>query len=493
MKHWLENEKTTRVFGDFTLNLFAIVTLSVLLVYAYQGTFTRYWADDFCFTQYLKPANNIFSATLNLYNTWSNRYTTMLLVGISELSGQKAISYIPALMIFFWLTGLTILIDQVKTTWKIHRHRLSSILIAFSLAFLTILQTPDRFQSIYWRSGLVTYFAPLVFQTFGAAFILHQVNTPGRKLFDIPAIIFIASLFFLSGGLSETTLAMQIGAFFIAILAAWFLAHKQNRKKYLVLLISGLAASLVSLIVVLAAPGNGNRLTNMPERLTLMELIPLTLQFSWDFIWLSIKALPIPTIFTLWLALLLALDFSGRIIPSRIQFKTPRLLGLIAIISLTFFALILCATAPSVFVFGKFGYPIARALFSARFSMTAALFTIGLLVGLIVRQHLPHKTTAHKTALALITSLLLAVTILYPMRTVQAELASIPTYQKPAIAWDNRDAQIRTLKAAQINDITIERIGSPALLSELNPTPSHWVNRCVAKFYDLNTIAVFPN
>jgi hypothetical protein len=494
MKRWFEHEKTVRIFGEVILTLFTISALIVLLIYAYMGTFTRYWADDFCFTQYLKTSSNLFSATLNLYNTWSNRYTTMILVGISEWFGQKAISYLPATMIALWVLGLTSLINQIKAAFNLPRHLLSSLLGAFALAFLTILQAPDRYQSVFWRSGMVTYFAPLVFYAFSAGFIINQACKPGlprKQRSLIPALILVASLFFLSGGLSETTLALQMGALLVALAAVWLFVHGENRQRYLALLLTGFISSSVSLVAVVIAPGNTVRLTSMPEHPALIKLAGSTLRFGWDFIWLSIKSLPTPTILTLWLAMLLSLDFFGRINHSETRYKTSRLLSLIIIIPLIAYGLILCATAPSVYVYAGFGYPVPRALFPSRFVMTSALFLDGILLGLIIHQFLPQKTVSKYAVINLIVSLLLGATAFYPLMSAQKELTTVPTHQKFAIEWDNRDAQIHAFKANHVENIILNRIESPTSLKELNPSPKHWVNRCVANFYDLKTIAVF--
>jgi hypothetical protein len=492
MKHWFEHEKTTRLAGEAILALSGISVLIVLLTYAYIGTFTRYWADDFCFTQYLKASDNLFSATLNLYNTWSDRYTTMLLVGISEWFGPKAISYLPTVMIGLWITGLTSLIHQIKMTLRLPRHWLSSLLGAGFLAFLTIFQAPDRYQSVFWRSGMVTYFAPLVFYSFCAAFILKQVNRPGKRWPSIPGLILVAGLFFLSGGLSETTLALQTGALLLALAAVWLCFHGETRSRSLALLLAGLIASLLSLVIVITAPGNTTRLTSMPEHPAFIDLVIYTLQFSWDFIWLSIKTLPAPTVLTLGIAGLISLDFFGRINTGETRYKATRLLGLIVIIPLAAYALILCATAPSVYVYGKFGYPAGRALFPSRFIMTAALFLIGLVLGLIIHQLLLSKTGPKNIVVNLLVMALLGVISLYPLKTAQRELATVSIYQKFAIEWDNRDTKIQALKANQIENVILDGIESPAQLIELNPNSNHWVNRCVANFYDLKTIAVFP-
>jgi hypothetical protein len=508
MKHWFEDEKTARIFGEIILTFLTISVLIVLLTYAYIGTFTRYWADDFCFTQTLNASKNLLSATLNLYNTWSNRYTTMILVGISEGFGQKAISYLPSAMIALWAVGLISLLNQIKAALMLPRHLLSSLLSAFVLIFLTILQAPDRYQSVFWRSGMVTYFAPLVFFTFSAAFILNQFYKPGHWQFArqikpglfmlsskqslLPALLLVASLFFLSGGLSETTLAMQTGGLFLALGTVWLFFHGENRQRVLALLITGLIASCVSLGVVFLAPGNANRLTSMPVHPGLFDLAASTLRFAWDFIWQSLISLPIPTIMTLWLAILLSLDYFGRINRSENRYTASRLASLIIIIPLAAYALILCATAPSVYVYAKLGYPAARALFPSRFIMTGALFLDGILLGLMIHQLLPHIHFSKQTGLNLIVLLLLGATAFYPLRSAQKELATIPGYQKLAIEWDNRDAQVQIFKADHVKNIILDGIESPASLSELNPDPTHWVNRCVASFYDLETIAVFP-
>jgi hypothetical protein len=492
MKQWFENEQNTKIFGEVILALFCISAAIILLTYAYIGTFTRYWADDFCFTQTIKASNNLFGATLDLYNNWSNRYTTMLLVGVSEWFGSKAISFLPAAMIALWVVSLTCLIDQIKAALKLPRHWLSSLLIASVLAFLTIHQAPDRYQSVFWRSGMVTYFAPLVFYCFGAAFIINQVFNRGRKWSLIPALILVACLFFLSGGLSETTLALQTGGLLLALAATWFFMHAENRLKTLSLLVAGSIASFISLLVVFLSPGNTTRLTSMPEHPGLIDLAGYSLRFGWDFIRLSIETLPTPTILTLALGILLSFDFFNRINHSDTRFSTQRLLGIIMIIALTAYTLIVCATAPSVYVYAKFGYPAARALFPSRFILTVALFLMGTLIGLMIQQSLPKKSISQKTVMNLVVSLLIGAAIFYPLNAVQKELATIPVYQKLAVAWDNRDAQIQTFKAGHVENVILHGIESPAQLIDLNPNPNHWVNRCVANYYGLKTIAVFP-
>jgi len=492
MNNWLVKVKINVTLGEIILALLALGTLAVLVVYAYAGTFTRYWADDFCFTQYLRTSDNLFNATINLYKTWSNRYTTMLLVGISEWFGQGAISYLPATMIFLWTFSLTILMDQIKAAFKQPRHELSSLLVASILAYLTILQAPDRFQSVYWRSGVVTYFAPLVFYTFSTAIIIHQMRKLGQKDL-IPTILLVSLLFFLSGGLSETTLAMQVGGLMMAMTAALFLTQGKSRQITLSMLLAGLAASFISLVVVFKAPGNAIRMTSMPGLPALVDLVSFTLRFGWDFIWQTVTSLPLPTLVTAWTGLLISLDFFGRVNPKATHLKTSRLLLLASLTSLAAFALILCATAPSVFVFGKFGYPAARALLPARFVMTVALFLTGCWAGLFLRQFFARQIASRRIALNLGVTVLLGVTILYPLKTIQSEISSLPNLQRIANGWDNRDTQIKAFKASNTLDITLKGIESPASLNELHPFYNHWVNLCIADFYGLHSIEVFPN
>jgi hypothetical protein len=62
-----------------------------------------------------------------------------------------------------------------------------------------------------------------------------------------------------------------------------------------------------------------------------------------------------------------------------------------------------------------------------------------------------------------------------------------------AFLWDGRDAQIRNLQAQGEKEVTVQALDSLAGILELQENPGHWVNRCAAGYYGLESLrAVQP-
>ncbi len=470
-----------RFFANFGL-FFTLLsgTLAVLFL-MYIGTFTRYWADDFCFAVTLETAPNIFVAVWNSYSVWSNRYTNILLAGLLTMFGRGSILYAPALMIGLMAAASFLAIEQANQLFKSHLSRLTSAVLAVLLVFFTILQAPNRFQAVYWLAGLVTYFAPLIFWAVMAflAFrgIQIQVTLPENR-WVLAALAFLA---FLAGGLSETTLTFQLTAFGLAILAAWFFWRGPQRRSALWIFGIALAFSLLALLVVFFAPGNAVRLSAMPKTTLSLDLFLLSFRFTWDFIANSLQDLALPSLVSFLLAFFLAL-IGGTRQPAR--FTAHFWLGIGSILLVTYL-LIASMIAPSVYVYGRFGYPEARALFPARFVLTLALMLAGLSFGHFGRSF-PLLWRTSTQSLAIICVIFLAV---YPLRFIPKEYPALLQAQRYAQDWDKRNAY---LLEQENQSVVLDGIESPGGLAELKSDSTFWINRCVADFYHIHSIAVFP-
>src|SRR5512146_3153956 len=141
-----------------------ITTLAALGIFAYLGTFTRYLADDYCEMMRVTSGNII-------------RALIWRVVGDRRLLGRQ---------------------------WPL----LGDILAGSMLAFFPISEAPNRFQTIYWRSGMATHFAPLVYLTAFAALLLMLIRrNEGRRpaLWIGPVLLVLA---FFGGGFSEPPDAM---------------------------------------------------------------------------------------------------------------------------------------------------------------------------------------------------------------------------------------------------------------------------------------------
>ena len=58
--------------------------------------------------------------------------------------------------------------------------------------------------------------------------------------------------------------------------------------------------------------------------------------------------------------------------------------------------------------------------------------------------------------------------------------------------WDKRDVIIRDLKADGETDLTVIQFDGVYGTKELDTFETHWVNRCAAKYYGVNSIRAIP-
>ncbi|MEW6718508.1 MAG: DUF6056 family protein [Chloroflexota bacterium] len=466
-----------------------LTTSAALVVYAYTGFFTRYTADDYCHTRYLMNASNIFSAAAERYFHTSNRYANMLLIGITEFFGERAVIFLPAVTIVLWVLGLTWLFYQVKKTANFSWHFGSYFWFAELIVFFTILQAPSRYQSVYWRAGLTTYFFPLALFTFIAGYILVNIRRAQSKRFSILSGLSFFCMAFLVGGFSETTLALQVGMLSLAILYVWLWTKGEKRKAALYLLIPALVGSLLALLTLFISPANALRTAVFPTPPSLFELIRMSLIFSKDFMWDTLKSLPLPSVVSLVMPLILCylLYASPRTPNEQSPIHTRRTWLLLLLTILTTYGLIVCVCAPSTY--GESAYPPPRARFPARFVMTSGLMVVGAILGILAtRIHLPFLRV--KPILPAV--LLLGLTTLYPLRAAWLAYNLTSQYRERAIVWDLRDEQIREAKESGVMHVEVQALDSMEGIKELDLDPKHWVNRCAADVYGVESISAYP-
>jgi len=458
-----------------------------LFVFAYLGFFSRYGADDYCFSRTIFKADNIIQATATWYANTSNRYTTMLLVGTSEWFGRSAISFLPALAILSWLASLTWTLSHISRKLRFPFPSLSGFALAASIIFFSILEAPSRYQSLYWRSGMVTYFVPLTFFSYLIGFMLTETwreqKSPPLRQFLAP--VWVGVGFFFAGGLSETTLAIQGGALGLSILAVWFFSPTDQRKKNLPMLITALLASIIALVVVFIAPANAMRINAFGPSPALMDVFSYSLIYAWDFMRETFKSLPTPTLMSLIAAMSLGVGLWKE--ESPFANRKTFMLSLIAIPLITYL-LIFFSMLPSMY--GQHTYPGARSLMASRSIMVSGLMGIGLILGLGLRMGINKLPAGQKALLfaPLISFLLLLASSLYPLYTANKTMTELtPLYRSHAEIWDQRDAQIRQSVAAGETDLVVIQIDDMDGVMEYKE--NNWVNLCAAEFYGLNSLS----
>ncbi|MFN3742701.1 MAG: DUF6056 family protein [Anaerolineales bacterium] len=454
------------------LNLFTL--LISLVVFAYMGYYSRFIADDYCYAAKLEQT----SLPENLIWRYRNapggdRFTHPLFLElVVALGGWDGLRFLPAALIGIWLFGLTL--------WGHHLFRRSSLpssslgLLCCWLIFYALWQAPQRYQILYWPSSSIPHFAPLALLPLLLALLSRQAARPHPPSWQIHLLN--ALLCFLWGGFSEPPTAMLITAFTLALAFTFVDRRFANRRALLLWPLVGLS---LAMLVMLLAPANATRMDAPPPlSLFLYRLVRFPLDFTWD----SLVTQPLPSLLSLLGPLLLVVAFAEgapRLSPP----PSRMLLGAFLVLGIMYL-LIAASFAPSIY--GQ-SYPVARARFAARVILTLTLMIEGALLGMMLRRCQPLQKS-------LLPSLLLLLLAFYPLRaSLKMWQSELPRYQQRAAAWDTRHARILAQIAKGEKEIVVEQLNSFEQVKELDSDPRHWVNRCAAAYYGVESIRALPN
>jgi len=470
----------------FWLAIFlGVITTSIgLALFAYLGIFSRYTSDDYCLSAFFLNDNLIDEMTRR-YFVSSSRYTNILFIGlVDKIFGWYNVAILPVLMLILFVLGLYLLLKEIVHILDLGWNNWMTFLVASSVAFFSILQAPALYETLYWRAGMTSHFAPLVFIPFFGAFLLKQIRLSQEHApsFWIQLVCLISPL--IIGGFSEPPTALMITILILGVFSTWIWGKGQFRRSTLILLIWSLAGALLALIVLALAPANSLRLSKPPPGL--FELISRILFFPLDFIVDTLQTRPTPTIISVLVPAFLFFVYYSH--PSRNTSNEARgRLGFLMIIILAIaYILIAASFAPSAY--GQ-SYPVGRARFAGRLLMTSALMIEGALLGILVskiRTNFFQSVSLHRFSI-----LALMILVLYPLRTVWLTSMEIPVYQQRAAAWDKRDSEIRALKAQGVRDLVV-RFLSDDQIQDLGDRRGFRLNRCAAALYGVDSILAVP-
>jgi hypothetical protein len=450
--------------------------------FAYTGTFTRYEADDYCYNATLN-ADGFWKAQISFYRDTSDRYSVIPLVGISEVFGLEAIRYWPAVAVFLSVASLTWALKPLSILLNRPLALLDRLLLAEIISFFTFWQAPNLFQVLYWRTGMLTYFMPLVVDILLAGWIAQRAVQPKTSAW---ALALIGLLAFFAGGFSETTSALQAGGIGLALSAAVLggrLVAGWKVKSLVPALLAALAGTLIAMVVLFVSPSNDLRMERMPQSASLVVIVTHSLRFGYDFIADTFSSQPLPTGVSLLVVAALGM-VNGFKQPGGAGGSRLQPLLILAASGIGMYLLLVCVMAPSVYI--QVAYPEFRALIAARWAMTLGLAALGWTAGLSAARW--GQAKSRSVLLPLGAALLLGLLSLYSLRAVQVIYAEVPAYRQRAAAWDQRDLEIRQKRAQGEQDITVMAMDSIAGLMELQPGKNQWPNNCTAGMYQVQSI-----
>lgn len=477
--------KLTSKLFNFSLWLLTIFSGLVLVIYAYLGTFSRHLADDYCAIDFIKT--DFPTALWINYVNVSDRFSNFMLITLSEVVSPRTVAILPALMLTLWIIGIAwLLFESSRFNGQAWNKRLI-VALTFLLVFFALLQAPNRFQILYWRSSMAAHFAPLVFMPFLAASILRSIFTAEIKptAFWVYPLLFLAS--FIVGGFSEPTALVMISLLALAILCAWFWLKRLERKTALTLLTVSFVGAALALTVMAVSPAHSFRLSNAAPP-TIPVVFARTFDYGLEFILNSFRTLPLPTLFTALIPFLVFYYLHGAPVPALSSEQRKQIYLLLIAIPILSYLLIVASFLPSVY--GQ-SFPVERARFTGQLCLVAGLMIESALLGSLSAQARSRITEI--LPLKLIATLLLMLSSLYLLRAVWITLTDVPVYRQRAEWWDMRETMIyQSIEQGQTN-LIVQQFDGVDGVKEMDVNANHWVNRCAAKYYGVKSIRAFPD
>lgn len=472
----LDRKKVDRLFHWVILIGLAILMIA-LAVYSYAGYFSRYLADDYCFSSQIKN-EGIFNGLADFYGNISNRFGAFLFIALTEFFGTGAIQLLPGVMIVMLFFSLFLIFRGVLHQIKLTDSILIALLMSALAVFLVLYQAPNLYQTLYWRSGMASYFAPLPFFFTSVGILIQAISESHSRRTGWIWIILVFLMTFFSGGMSETFAAFQL-TFWLLCLAAILSWRKQSIFNFLLFLdLAALAGSLLAMMTMLLAPGNQLRLDAFHQAGSLITVLQFSFRYAWDFIFETFHGLPIPTLFTIIISALLGYHLSHG---KDDLFRNKKMPISLVAIPLAAFFLVAAVCAPTVY--GMLAYPELRALFIARIVLTLSFALWGGILGI-----LSHRLMDRIINVCFASILVLGILWFYPVRGIIQIGQQIPLWQSRAASWDARQAEIQKDKTQGIQVVAVNALDSIAGVAELSSDPQNWVNQCAAKYYGLQSI-----
>ena len=458
----------------FRMARFLIIAFSSLglLMYAHLGNYTRMLADDFCSLHFAERLG-LFRSVWYWYLNWSGRYTAFAAdwLILQFTLGPYKLHYVVPATIFLWLLCITATLYLYL--WNPGQPALlNSLTLACVFLYTVFVLSPGIPQSLFWWNGMRSYTLPLFVLTFYV--LIFQLAVKHLKLHAIAYSALGFILFFLSGGLGETFIVAQI-VFLLFIIYLIVLKLLDRPKADLMIILSCLAGSVCSLIVVVLAPGNAIRLGSAPVTPNLTQLVMISLQsyivFMGEFFSdpAKISGLIGAVFAVMWIG-----GYYKDLVPKKIHLVLWYVLGGLAISFACF--------PPGVYVY--FEAPPARTMIIPVFFLVAGVLSASFLTGGFLSTRYGVLWNASRVLVFSIVSIFgfsVVVTSwkLYEMRNVYVDFAE---------KWDRVDAQILQAKANHLDSVNIPDMSNWAGLEIPTDNPKYWPTICYSDYYGIQVV-----
>jgi hypothetical protein len=475
-------------FSKYLGIFFALLLAAPLIAYTFMGAFMRLIGDDYCYAWILRQngfwkAQMVSYLQVSMYN--GNRYSLSLLSFLADLFRPTVNGWLPGLVIFLFVWGTSLVLWQVARLTNASIHWFFALVGAEFFCVMTLSQAPDLYQILYWRTGMLTYLAPVIANTFLLALILWHWKMNRLSYLAVAAAFILAVL---AGGFSETGFALQI-TYLVMLTTGYSLSKVRNGGRELWPLwvcLSALLGTLLAGLLLALSPTNQARLVDFPPRPDWIDLIQSTIQNVRIFSVITLKTLFLPTL----IGFLIPLGASILFFTVQPTLNTVKVTTVFIRIGLGFvlgFILLCACFLPSAYI--QSSYPGLRALIPARFVMVLIITISGWLMGQGIVVLFQQIFSAPRVLWA-VTICIIGLTVFYTIWTVPNILSEQSKFKKWALLWDERDLKIRAASRQNVKNLEVMQLDHVIPdVGELNADPGYWYNQCAAGYYGVDSLS----
>lgn len=452
------------------------IIFSLLLGFIITGWQSRYLADDYCYdAEFIQHGfwQGQFNSYMSRMPYSSNRYSLTLFSGIAwALGGVKIAPIIPGIVVLLWGTSLFFTINEGRKVAKKNISTLSILASAMVIVFFSLLLAPNRYQILYWRSGMLPYLFPLILNTFLLGFFFVFVK---RDRVRIGGLIALGLISWVTAGFSETTFALQT-SFWIMVLLCSLTLRKNVARNAAIAVLLGIFFGLLLLVL---NPTNAIRQSAFPTPPTIINAAITSIKYTGGFVFDLIRSAPLPFIVLL---------FSGLLwgwVELRME-KFRWKLGILLLLGLLIGTYLLIASTMAPTVWAMSSFPDPRGLLPGSYLIIIVIFTLGVILGTfgntLFRQRIP-VWLENGTILILV-----AILSAYYIHLIPSIYSYINPYQARAKIWDARNEEILKMKTEGQTHILVSGITSISGIVELQKNKNYFINQCAAIYYGVEDI-----
>ena len=454
-------------------------TSLVVVFYMYLGIFNRMLSDDYC-SMYIGKRLGLLRSIWYWYQTWHGRFSANIADWLLSLFGSEAFPFFTFLFLSMWVVFATMAVKAVLDSkgYSPPNH-FSMLLLGVFLVFATLLISPNISQSVFWWGGARSYLSPLILILLYFALYYH-FTARSRNRFQVNLWSFVSfGLAFFIGGFSETFTPVFV-VLLASMIGMMWLTPKVSQKTASIFFVSaGFSGALLSLIVMVLAPGNSIRRAFFPAPPDIFTTLRIAFTAYSSFLDDLFSS---PTKLTALLGILLGSVWLGMRTQQESSMAGPRGVWIFVFL-FAGFALAFGCFPPAVYATSE--PPPARALITPAFFLAMSFLVSGFLFGEWLVSSIKARVSMPSIFLMVACGLILfsswrAVQSLSSMRTEHIAFA-----QK----WDVVDASIKSAKSLGLQEITIPAMKNWAGAQFPTDNPKYYPNVCYSKFYDINILA----